>query len=132
MTHYHIQYPLNLIDQKLGICRAFALIRSTCRCASPWIIVVFTLERFLVVYYPKHSNVFSRPQLAKRLIWIIMILSVLVSLYSPYLSGIIITKKSGIQVKAYTNFKNSVISKKDTQKFNFKQFEEVINCKLRN
>ena len=61
-----------------------------------------------------------------------MILSVLVSLYSPYLSGIIITKKSGIQVKAYTNFKNSVISKKDTQKFNFKQFEEVINCKLRN
>lgn len=118
---------MNLIDQKLTICRAFALIRSTCRCASPWIIVVFTLERFLVVYYPQHSNIISKPQLAKRLVLIIMIISVLVSLYSPVLSGIIMTKKSGISVRTYTQFKNSVISRKDPQsrKFNFNQFEEI-------
>jgi hypothetical protein len=86
---------------------------------------VFTLERFLVVFYPKHSNVFSRPQLAKRLVFIIMILSVLVSLYSPILSGIMLSKKSGISVKAYTQFKNNVINKKDTKKFNYNQFEAI-------
>lgn len=49
----------------------------------------------------------------------------LVSLYSPFLSGIIMTKKSGISVKSYTSFKNTLISKKDPKKFNFNQFEEI-------
>jgi hypothetical protein len=70
------------------MCRAFALIRSTCRSASPWIIVVFTLERFLVVNYPQHTNVISKPLIAKRLLYIIIIFSVLISLYAPILSSV--------------------------------------------
>jgi len=36
-----------------------------------------------------------------------------------------LSKKSGISVKAYTQFKNNVINKKDTKKFNYNQFEAI-------
>lgn len=89
VDHFKLDFPINITDQKLSMCRAFALIRSTCRSVSPWIIVAFTLERFLVVNFPHQSNIISKPLLAKRLVYIIVTLSVLISLYAPILSGVV-------------------------------------------
>lgn len=108
VTHFRIDFPLNIIDQKVTICRTFSLIRSACRCASPWIIVAFTMERFVVVNYPIHANIISRPLLAKRLVLVIFILSVLISLYSPALSGIVYyAKKNSLSSKLYKAYKNT-------------------------
>lgn len=108
VTHFQIEFPLNIIDQKVTICRASSLIRSACRCASPWIIVAFTLERFIVVNYPIHSNIISRPHLAKRLVFIILSLSVLISLYSPALSGIVYyARKNSLSNRLYTAYKKT-------------------------
>ncbi len=108
VTHFRIEFPLNIIDQKVTICRAFSLIRSACRCASPWIIVAFTMERFVVVNYPIHANIISRPLLAKRLILIIFALSILISLYAPALSGIVYyAKKNSLSNRLYTAYKKA-------------------------
>ena len=108
VTHFRIDFPLNIIDQKVTICRGFSLIRSACRCASPWIIVAFTLERFIIVSYPNHANIISRPLLAKRLVILILVMSVLISLYSPALSGIVYyAKKNSLSSKLYIAYKNT-------------------------
>jgi hypothetical protein len=86
---WQLDFPINLTDQKQTMCRSFALLRNACRAASPWIIVAFTLERFLVVIFPQHSNVISKPLLAKRLVYAILAMSVLISLYVPILSGVV-------------------------------------------
>lgn len=86
---WQLEFPINLTDQKQTMCRSFALLRNACRAASPWIIVAFTLERFLVVIFPHHSNIISKPLLAKRFIFAIIFLSVLISLYVPMLSGLV-------------------------------------------
>ena len=94
VEHYKLDFPINITDQKQTMCKSFVLLRNTCRAASPWIIVAFTLERFLVVNFPHHSSIISKPILAKRFIIIIIIMSVLVSLYAPILSGVALTPNS--------------------------------------
>ncbi|CAF0851816.1 unnamed protein product [Brachionus calyciflorus] len=90
---WKIDFPLNITDQKQTMCRSFALLRNTCRAISPWLIVAFTVERFLVVIFPHHSSIISKPLLAKRFICIIITLSVLISLYAPILIGVTQTPK---------------------------------------
>jgi len=110
VTHFRIDFPLNIIDQKVTICRVFSLIRSACRCASPWIIVAFTIERFMVVNYPIHTNIISRPLLAKRLITIIFAMSIFISLYAPALSGIVYyAKKNSLSNRLYASYKKAYL-----------------------
>lgn len=103
---WKIDFPINITDQKQTMCRSFALLRNTCRAISPWLIVAFTFERFLVVIYPHHSSLISKPVLAKRFILIIIILSVLVSMYAPILTGVTLTPKRRLKdqnvVERYT------------------------------
>lgn len=66
VEHWRIDYPINIIDQKPSICKSVVLLRSVSRAVSPWIIVAFTLERFLVVNFPHHSSIISKPLQAKR------------------------------------------------------------------
>jgi hypothetical protein len=104
VDYFELEFPINITDQKLSMCRGFALVRSTCRAASPWIIVAFTLERFLVVNYPQETNFISKPLLAKRFVYFILIVSFLISLYAPILTGIVLVP---------TQFKKmSTVSKK--------------------
>ena len=90
VDYFELEFPINITDQKLSMCRGFALIRSMARAASPWIIVAFTLERFLVVNYPQESNIISKPLLAKRFVYFILGVSFLISLYAPILTGIVL------------------------------------------
>jgi hypothetical protein len=94
VEHWKINFPINITDQKQAMCKSFSLLRNTCRAASPWIIVAFTLERFLVVNFPHHSSMISKPMLAKRFIALILFMSVLVSLYAPLLSGVLLQPNS--------------------------------------
>jgi hypothetical protein len=123
VEHWKLNFPINITDQKQTMCKSFVLLRSTCRAASPWIIVAFTLERFLVVNFPHHSSIISKPLLAKRFIAIILFMSVLVSLYTPILSGVVLqpnslfkkyTKKHGIQTSPsqWSPFQQSKFFKK--------------------
>lgn len=90
VDYFELEFPINITDQKLSMCRGFALVRSTCRAASPWIIVAFTLERFLVVTHPQESNFISKPLLAKRFVYFILLISFLISLYAPILTNIVL------------------------------------------
>lgn len=90
---WKIDFPINITDQKQTMCRSFALLRNMCRAISPWLIVAFTFERFLVVIYPHHSSLISKPVLAKRFICIIIFLSVFVSIYAPILTGVTLIPK---------------------------------------
>ncbi|RNA06783.1 thyrotropin-releasing hormone receptor [Brachionus plicatilis] len=90
---WKIDFPINITDQKQTMCRSFALLRNVCRAISPWLIVAFTFERFLVVIYPHHSSLISKPVLAKRFICVIILLSILVSMYAPILTGVTLTPK---------------------------------------
>lgn len=108
MVHFEIDFPLNIIDQKVTICRSFSLIRSVCRCASPWIIVAFTLDRFVVVNYPIYSSIISRPHSARRLVCMTLAMSVLVSIYTPMLSGIVYyPKKNSLSNRLYRLYRSS-------------------------
>ena len=122
MIHFHIDFPLNLIDQKLTICRGFSLIRSACRCASPWIIVAFTLDRFVVVNYPIYSNIISRPRTARRLVFIILAMSVLISIYSPVLSGIVYyPKKNNLSNRLYRLYRSNKYETGILKKMSFEE-----------
>ena len=100
VDYFELEFPINITDQKLSMCRGFALVRSTCRAASPWIIVAFTLERFLVVTHPQESNIISKPLLAKRFVYFILLVSFLISLYAPILTDIVLVPT---QFKKMTN-----------------------------
>ena len=131
VEYFKLDFPFNITDQKETICRSFALIRSTCRCASPWIIVAFTLERFIVVYFPNYTNAISKTYLARRLIYIILIMSVVVSLYSPILSGIILdpTRKLINTTSPYSIFVN-LFEKKPKKSIELEQMFFKRSCDI--
>ena len=120
LYYFKLDIPINITDQSVSICRFIVLLRNTCRCASPWIIVAFTLERFLVVNFPNHSNVISKPLWAKRLVYCIISISILISLYSPIFTGIIhqniIRKGLNSSIK-YSDMKN-LLKKEKKYTFN--------------
>lgn len=62
--------------------------RHTLRFAAHWIVVAFTLERLIVVYFPLQTSVLCNPRSARRICLFILIISFLLPFYSFLMSDI--------------------------------------------
>jgi len=67
--------------------------RHTLRFAAHWIVVAFTLERLIVVYFPLQTSVICNPRSARRICLFILIISFLVPFYSFVMSDVSIDEK---------------------------------------
>ena len=72
-----------------GMCQVTLLLSYVFRFMSAWLIVIFTVERFIGVCKPLHRRALCTHQFAKRAIIGIMITAFVLSSYKPALSGII-------------------------------------------
>jgi hypothetical protein len=64
-------------------------LRHTLRFAAHWIVVAFTLERLIVVYFPLQTSVICNPRSARRICLFILIISFLIPFYSFLMSDVI-------------------------------------------
>ncbi len=64
-------------------------LRHTLRFAAHWIVVAFTLERLIVVYFPLQTSVICNPRIARRICLFILIISFLLPFYSFLMSDVI-------------------------------------------
>ena len=62
--------------------------RHTLRFAAHWIVVAFTLERLIVVYFPLQTSVLCNPRSARRICLFILIISFLLPFYSFVMADI--------------------------------------------
>ena len=81
---------LSIITDLLGA----TYFRHTLRFAAHWIVVAFTLERLIVVYFPLQTSVLCNPRCARRICLIILIISFLLPFYSFLMSDVIDDDKS--------------------------------------
>ncbi|CAF1641837.1 unnamed protein product, partial [Adineta ricciae] len=63
-------------------------LRHTLRFAAHWIVVAFTLERLIVVYFPLQTSVLCNPRSARRICLFILIISFLLPFYSFLMSNV--------------------------------------------
>ncbi len=70
--------------------------RHTLRFAAHWIVVAFTLERLIVVYFPLQTSVLCNPRSARRICLFILIISFLLPFYSFLMSDINVDEKQGL------------------------------------
>lgn len=68
-------------------------LRHTLRFAAHWIVVAFTLERLIVVYFPLQTSVLCNPRSARRICVFILIISFLLPFYSFLVSDVLPTDK---------------------------------------
>ncbi|CAF1595006.1 unnamed protein product, partial [Adineta ricciae] len=86
---FNIDLPLNLIDLSGPLCKCSTYFRHTLRFAAHWIVVAFTLERLIVVYFPLQTSVLCNPRSARRICLVILVLSFLLPFYSFIMSDVI-------------------------------------------
>jgi hypothetical protein len=67
--------------------------RHTLRFAAHWIVVAFTLERLIVVYFPLQTSVLCNPRSARRICLFILIISFLLPFYSFLMSDVNVDEK---------------------------------------
>lgn len=68
-------------------------LRHTLRFAAHWIVVAFTLERLIVVYFPLQTSVLCNPRSARRICVFILIVSFLLPFYSFIMSDVLVTDR---------------------------------------
>ncbi|CAF0810176.1 unnamed protein product [Rotaria sordida] len=85
---FHVDLPLNLVDLSKPLCKCSTYFRHTLRFAANWIVVAFTLERLIVVYFPLQTSVLCNPRSARRICLFILIISFLLPIYSFLMSDI--------------------------------------------
>ena len=68
-------------------------LRHTLRFAAHWIVVAFTLERLIVVYFPLQTSVLCNPRSARRICVFILIISFLLPFYSFIMSDVLVTDR---------------------------------------
>ena len=71
-----------------GGCHLFLFFSYTFRFVSVWLIVVFTIERFIAVCRPLHRRIICTKAFARRIILTVCLMGALCSLYKPILSGV--------------------------------------------
>jgi hypothetical protein len=71
-------------------------LRHTLRFAAHWIVVAFTLERLIVVYFPLQTSVLCNPRSARRICLFILIISFLLPFYSFLMSNVNIDEKNEV------------------------------------
>lgn len=71
-----------------GICQLFLYFSYTLRFASVWLIVIFTIERYIGVCLPLKRLRMCNRNSAKRAVFICTLMALSVSIYKPILSGV--------------------------------------------
>ena len=80
---------INFLDRSSTvICILFQYARNVTRLLSSWIIVSFTIERLLVVFHPLKRAIISRRKIARLVVLIVFILSLLSNINVPFHYGI--------------------------------------------
>ena len=84
------QSRINVLDRSSPlICIFVQYARNTTRLLSSWIIVSFTIERLLVVFYPLKRVIICRRKIARFVVMILFVLSLLANINVPFHYGII-------------------------------------------
>ncbi|CAF3053388.1 unnamed protein product [Rotaria sp. Silwood2] len=81
---------INFLDRSSSIMCIFAqYIRNETRLLSSWIIVSFTIERLLVVFYPLKRGIICRRKIARFVVFILFIITLVCNINVPFHYGII-------------------------------------------
>ncbi|CAF1480516.1 unnamed protein product [Rotaria sp. Silwood1] len=84
------QSRINILDHSSPIiCIFVQYARNTTRLLSSWIVVSFTIERLLVVYYPLKRVIICRRKIARLVVLSLFIMSLLININVPFHYGII-------------------------------------------
>ncbi|CAF2526760.1 unnamed protein product [Rotaria sp. Silwood2] len=84
------QSRINILDHSSSIiCIFVQYARNTTRLLSSWIVVSFTIERLLVVYYPLKRGIICRRKIARFVVFSLFIMSLLININVPFHYGII-------------------------------------------
>jgi hypothetical protein len=80
---------INILDRSSPIiCIFVEYARNTIRTLSSWIVVAFTIERFLVVFYPLKRPIICRRKIARIVVFILFLISLLININVPFHYGI--------------------------------------------
>lgn len=84
------QSRINVLDRSpLLVCISVQYARNVTRLLSSWIIVSFTIERLLVVFYPLKRAIICRRKIARFVVSILFVLSLLSNINVPFHYAII-------------------------------------------
>ena len=98
LFHWPGKHTLNLVSYH-GICETFLLVSYGFRFMSVWLIVIFTLERYIGVCHPLHRRSICTKKFAKYAIGCVILTSFLSTLYKPIISEARVTE--GKQICAW-------------------------------
>ena len=80
---------INVLDRSSSmICILVQYARNTTRLLSSWIIVAFTVERFLVVFYPFKRAIICRRKISRLIVLLLFMISLLLNINVPFHYGI--------------------------------------------
>ncbi|KAJ9590325.1 hypothetical protein L9F63_027836, partial [Diploptera punctata] len=85
------------VFNKDGWCQGLVYISSVCSFLSVWLIVAFTVERFIAVQYPLHRPHMCTVARAKAIVGCLVVIALLSHLYSFVTAGLV-TLNDGTQV----------------------------------
>ncbi len=85
-------FTLNVVSYH-GVCETFLLIAYGFRFMSVWLIVIFTMERYIGVCHPLQRRGICTKKFAKCAIGCVIVMSFLTSLYKPIISEARVTEQ---------------------------------------
>ena len=71
-----------------GVCHGFLFISYAFRFISVYLIIIFTIERYIAVCRPLQRRIICTKAFAKKIIVIVHVTGTLISIYKPILSGV--------------------------------------------
>lgn len=87
LPHWPGEAHIPIIDEP-GFCETFLFFSYTFRFISVWLIVVFTIERFIAVCRPLHRRLICTKSFSRKIIAGVALTALVVCLYKPLLSGV--------------------------------------------
>ena len=85
------------VFNKDGWCQGLVYISSVCGFLSVWLIVAFTVERFIAVQYPLHRPHMCTVSRAKAIVGCLVVIALLSHMYSFVTAGLV-TQEDGTEV----------------------------------
>ncbi len=79
---------LNIVDQNEFVCCLVNYLRNVLRLISAFVIVAFTLQRFLIVFRPLSTNKFSLKKTAWQTVGTIVFVSIVANFWVPFMFAI--------------------------------------------
>ena len=79
-----------------GICQFYLFVSYSFRFLSAWLIVIFTIERYIGICRPLQRRVICSGAFAKRAIFLLVGMSFTLSLYKPLVSKVVLTNQGAI------------------------------------